>query len=67
MSEKLYSTAEVAEMLGTSDAHIRMILSRHPELAPRKIGRAWVWTEKEIERLRNRDKEEDDKNNEAKQ
>jgi len=52
VSDKLYSTAEVAELLGTSDGHIRMVIRRHPELAPRKIGRAWVWTEENINALR---------------
>lgn len=48
----MLSTKEVSAYVGKSPAHIRMLLSRHPELAPKKVGRAWVWTEEEVERLK---------------
>lgn len=47
-----YSTAEVAKILGISAPHLRVILQRKPELAPRKVGRAWVWTAEDVERVR---------------
>jgi predicted DNA-binding transcriptional regulator AlpA len=45
----MLSTAEVAQRLGVSTGHIWVILGRHPELAPRKIGRAWVWSASDVE------------------
>lgn len=49
----MLSTAEVAQQLGVSTGHIRVILGRHPELAPKKVGRAWVWTRDDVQAVVN--------------
>lgn len=54
---ELYSTERVAELLGTSQEYIRVVLQRHPELQPKaKIATVWVWTAEDIERFKNRER-----------
>lgn len=48
----MLSTKQVAEQIGVSPAHVRVVLGRHPELAPKKIGRSWVWSKRDVEKLR---------------
>ena len=50
MEEKLYSTAEVAEILGRTAIATRLLASRHG--IGRKIGNSAVYTEADLEALR---------------
>ena len=54
--QKLYSTMEVAQALGVSDAYIRRLIIDGIAHPIQKIGRAWVFDLAELERLRNRAK-----------
>lgn len=50
-------TEAVAKYVGTTPAYIRNILSRYPELRPkRKFGDQWMFTQEEADRLRDRPK-----------
>jgi NADH/NAD ratio-sensing transcriptional regulator Rex len=54
MNDKItvYSSVEVAEMLGFAPSYIRVLLKRFPHLAPSKVGYTWVWTQSDIDRLK---------------
>lgn len=48
------TTAQVAEMLGTSRQAINVYLQRHPELKPKRQlqpSKNLIWTEDEVQRL----------------
>lgn len=52
---KLFTTTQVAEMLNTTPAYIRVILQRSPEFQPAmKLSDSWLWTMEEIDRLMKR-------------
>jgi hypothetical protein len=53
MNEK--TTAQVADMIGTSRTSLNTFLSRHPDLRPAKRLKPsgdLLWTDEEIERLK---------------
>lgn len=54
--EKLYSTREAAQELGTTDGALRLLIMRGVITPKRRIGRAWVFDQAEIEELRTRPK-----------
>jgi len=54
--KKLFSTREAAAALGTTDGALRLLIMRGIITPKLKIGRAWVFTQEEIEELRNRPK-----------
>lgn len=56
MEGKLYSTREAAVALGTTDGALRLLIMRGVITPKLKIGRAWVFTQEEIEELRTRPK-----------
>lgn len=56
MEEKLYSTTEVAEALAVSNAYIRKLVKEGKAQPKQRIGKNWVFTLEEIERLRTRPK-----------
>ena len=47
----LYNTKQAAAKLGTSHNYLRVIIQRHPELAPAKLSDAWAWTDEDISRV----------------
>jgi hypothetical protein len=49
--KSIYSSAEVANMLGLAPSYMRVILRRHPDLAPCKIGNSWVWKREDVDRI----------------
>ena len=58
MSEDIryYTTQEVAEELGVSDAYIRKLIGKGIAEPLKKIGNTWVFTGWAIKRLRDRPK-----------
>ncbi len=50
MVERLYSTADVARILGVSARRVRQLIAWCG--VGRKIGRDWVLTDQELDRLR---------------
>lgn len=56
MEEKLYSTTEVAEALSVSNTYIRKLVKEGKAHPTQRIGKNWVFTLEELERLRNRPK-----------
>lgn len=55
MTEKqLYTSPEVAEMLGVSHSHVRNMISTGIAKPKQKLGNNWLFTLDEIERLRHR-------------
>jgi hypothetical protein len=52
------TTNDVAQQLGMTAATIATLLWRHKHLRPAaKIGNAYVWSDSDIERFMNRDKQ----------
>lgn len=52
---ELFTTTQVAEMLNTTPAYIRVLLQRSPEFQPAmKLSDSWLWTRAEIDRLAKR-------------
>lgn len=54
--QKLFSTSEAATMLGTTAGALRLLIMRGVITPKLKIGRAWVFTQADIEELRTRQK-----------
>jgi len=54
--QELFTTQEVAKELSVSDAHIRRLIGSGQAHPFRQIGKSWVFTPEEIDRLRNRPK-----------
>lgn len=54
---KLYSTREAAEALGITDSRLRQLIMRGEFTPKRRIGKAWVFDEVEIQELRARPKQ----------
>lgn len=54
--KRLYTTQEVAEALGLSDAYIRQLIAAGKAQPSQQLGGTWLFTLEEIERLRNRPK-----------
>lgn len=56
------TTANVAKQIGMEHSSITSLLTRYPNLRPAtKVGRAYIWTQEEIDRLiahRNRGKKD---------
>ena len=52
MSERWYSTAEVAKELGINVSRVRVLASQLR--IGRKVGRAWVFTEEDLQALQTR-------------
>lgn len=48
----VYSSAEVAKMLGLAPAYMRVLLRRHPHLEPRKVGNMRVWVQEDVDRIK---------------
>ena len=48
--DKLYSTADVTELVGKAESTVRMLAAKHG--IGRKIARSWIFTREDIERLR---------------
>lgn len=53
--KQLFTTQEVAQELGVSDAYIRVLIARG-QAHPKAFGKAHMFTKEELERLRNRPK-----------
>ena len=51
MEEKLYSIAEVAKLTGKAIVTVRQLTQRHG--FGRKVGRAWILTDTDLEAIRN--------------
>lgn len=47
---KLYSTADVTELLDKAESTVRMLAAKHG--IGRKIARSWVFTDEDVELLR---------------
>lgn len=57
----MYSTPEVARILGLAPVYMRVLLHRHPHLAPKKVANTWVWTQADIDRVKDwRDRNKED-------
>lgn len=54
--KKLYTTQEVAIILGVSDSHIRRMIGKGKASPAGKVGYIHVFDMAEIERLKNRNK-----------
>ena len=52
--QKLYSTPEAAKELGISPGHMRTMIVTGIAHPKQRIGRNWLFTAEEIERLRTR-------------
>ena len=50
--KSVYSSVEVAKMLGLAPSYIRVVLRRHPQLVPSKVGNSWVWTQEDVDRIK---------------
>lgn len=48
----VHSSAEVAKMLGLAPAYIRTLLRRQPHLEPRKVGNMRIWTQEDVDRIK---------------
>lgn len=48
--DKLYSTADVTEIVNKAESTVRMLAAKHR--IGRKIARSWVFTDEDIQRLR---------------
>jgi hypothetical protein len=48
----VYSSVDVAKILGLAPAYIRTLLRRHPHLEPRKVGNMWIWAQEDVDRIR---------------
>lgn len=54
--QELFTTQEVAKELSVPDAQIRRLIGSRQAHPLRRIGKSWVFTPEEIERIRNRPK-----------
>ncbi len=54
IKNRLYSTKQVAEMLGISDGRLRQLIISGQAEPDQKVGGVWLFTDDEIERLRGR-------------
>ncbi len=52
--DKLYTTQQAAAMLGFTDGRLRQLILAGIAEPNQQIGGTWVFTQEEIERLRNR-------------
>ena len=56
MEDRLYTTQETAAELGVTDSAVRHWVRLALATPYRRVGRNWLFTAEEIERLRNRSK-----------
>jgi excisionase family DNA binding protein len=50
--KQLYTTQEVADAMNVSDAYVRQMIATGKAHPLQQIGRTWVFTRDELERLR---------------
>ena len=55
--QELFDTKEAARELGISDSMIRYLVATGEAHPLRKVGRGWLFSSEEIERLRDRPKQ----------
>jgi len=56
VEDELFTTQQVAKLLGLSDAYIRQMIASGQAIPKTRIGNIYVFESAEIERLRNRRK-----------